>query len=375
MWLCVRHMLRKTLSERIRCVNTAGSELSFTDPGIPLPKQMDTFWPSNSNKLPLQKLIYSHIWQTTPLSQHCPTVLGQVKTEREEWQCIMTHGGQETQMSHLQSTGEETDLWIALHVLDSLDTGHKVCVVISSDTDVTVTLLYHIPIFLPHGLEQLWVQAGAGDTSRYVPLHILFQRLGGQLCSVLPALHSLTGCDITSRVGTKKAALKAEPERFLKQFGMSPTLSQSTIDNAEQYLVKVLKKGSTAKTFTEYREETFHFSKCSSLQNLPPTSHELLPHIQHAFYNAYTTMNILSNHFVPGTVETLKPKEYGFKYDNGYLMPTTAWKTLDGTWSVFCSCVKCVRFNNFPCRMAQVISVQFCHCKKASRDVCKNPVV
>ena len=83
-------------------------------------------------------------------------------------------------MSHLQSTVyEEADLRIPIHVLDSLKAGNKVCIVISNDTDVTVALLYHMPVFIQNGIEELWVRAGVGDTTRYLPLHTLFQHLGG----------------------------------------------------------------------------------------------------------------------------------------------------------------------------------------------------
>ena len=63
----------------------------------------------------------------------------------------------------------------------------------------------------PKGTGELWQQAGRGTTTRCVPLHILHARLGSEdLCTVLPAPHSLTCCDITSNIGTKKAALNAE---------------------------------------------------------------------------------------------------------------------------------------------------------------------
>ena len=63
----------------------------------------------------------------------------------------------------------------------------------------------------PKGTGELCVQAGRGTKPRVAPLHILHARLGSDdLCTVLPALHSLTGCDITSNIGTKKAALNAE---------------------------------------------------------------------------------------------------------------------------------------------------------------------
>ena len=110
-------------------------------------------------------------------------------------------------------------------MLDSVKSGHKICVVMSNDTDVTVALLHYMPIFLENGIEQLWAQAGLGDTTRHVPLHTLAQQMGPQLCSVLPALYSLTRCDILSRVGTKKAVLKVEQVKFLKDFGSFSTPS------------------------------------------------------------------------------------------------------------------------------------------------------
>ena len=58
-----------------------------------------------------------------------------------------------------------------------------------------VALLYHMPAYQQKGLKELWARAGVGDTTRYIPLHTLYERLGSELCKVLPALHSLTGCD------------------------------------------------------------------------------------------------------------------------------------------------------------------------------------
>ena len=60
-------------------------------------------------------------------------------------------------------------------------------------------------------MEELWIKAGRANTTRYIPLHLLYDRMGSDLCSVLPALYMLTGYDYTSKVGTKKSALISEP--------------------------------------------------------------------------------------------------------------------------------------------------------------------
>ena len=71
------------------------------------------------------------------------------------WQCISIYQGEENPLVHLQSTFEEADLCITRHVLDSLKKGHSVPVVVSNDTDVIVALLYHMPVFLQHSLDEL----------------------------------------------------------------------------------------------------------------------------------------------------------------------------------------------------------------------------
>lgn len=360
-------------SERMRRSEAVPIEHSCVEPGTPIPKQMKTFWSSSRNKLLLEKLIYRHLRSHDPKCWNYSTVVGQVSTDEEEWQCIRIQGGKITPLPHMQDSYEEADMRIPMHVLDSLKAGHTTCVVISNDTDVIVALLYHCPVFIQNGLEQLWVRAGVGDTTRYVPLHTLHRCLGHDLCSVLPALHSLTGSDITSKVGTKKAALKAEPVKFLKNFGTSECLSSAMIQNAEQYLVKVLKKGTSATNFCGLRVEIFHHSKCGSLYTLPSTSQGLLPHIQRSFYSTYTTLHAIESHLNPTSVEVLKPENFGFYLDQGNYMPATSWSTIPKEWTNFCSCTKCAR-TTCSCRMAGVKCSKFCLCKKATISLCRNPI-
>ena len=55
----------------------------------------------------------------------------------------------------------------------------------------------------------MWVQVGRGNTTRNIPLHKLAMLHGKDLCSVLPALHHLSGSVYTSKVGTKLSECKA----------------------------------------------------------------------------------------------------------------------------------------------------------------------
>ena len=47
-----------------------------------------------------------------------------------------------------------------------------------------------------------------GESTRTVPLHKGNKILDGTYVNVMPVLHALTGCDTTSKIGTKMADLK-----------------------------------------------------------------------------------------------------------------------------------------------------------------------
>ena len=98
-----------------------------------------------------------------------------------------------------------------------------------------------------------------------------------QLFSVLPAVHSVTGCDITS-----KTAFVTDSRKYLTSFGRSSTMCERDIQLAEEYLVKVLEVDGDDSTVVYVH---------SSHLNLPPTSLTLLPYIKHSsWYNM--TLNI-----------------------------------------------------------------------------------
>ena len=117
---------------------------------------------------------------------------------------------------------------------------------LSIDADVLTYILYFYWVsFKSQGVREIWIKVGVKDTTRYIPIHILAEKIG-QMCSVLPALHCITGCDASSKFGTKAAALKANPTQFLSDFGKHD-INDEVISRAEEYLVKVLKSASEVK--------------------------------------------------------------------------------------------------------------------------------
>ena len=77
----------------------------------------------------------------------------------------------------------------------------------------------------------------------------IFQYIFLHQINVLPAVHTLSECSYTSKVGTKQATLKANPVDNLQGFGCSQNRpSDDEVERAESYLVNVVKNGTTCTT-------------------------------------------------------------------------------------------------------------------------------
>lgn len=64
------------------------------------------------------------------------------------------------------------------------------------------------------------MKIGSGPTVRDISILTLASHYTEEFCSILPALHNLTGSDYTSKDGRgKKSALQGDPIKYLKGFG------------------------------------------------------------------------------------------------------------------------------------------------------------
>ena len=108
-------------------------------------------------------------------------------------------------------------------------------------------------------------------------------KLGPSECNVLLEAHIATKNDALSKIGTKHAAVNAEPEKYLAEFGETDVLSGIDIDNLERYLVRVWSPNTAAPTFDELRITTYR-KPGRSLESLPPTSTSIQGHIRRTFF-------------------------------------------------------------------------------------------
>ena len=98
------------------------------------------------------------------------------------------------------------------------------------------------------------MRAGAGDSTRYTPLHLIADRKQDK-CIVLLAKHILTIYNTTDKVGTNHSALKPPAVQLLPEFEKScssPNLDKIIL-TAEQYLLKVFMLNSAYFTMDNLR--------------------------------------------------------------------------------------------------------------------------
>ena len=109
----------------------------------------------------------------------------------------------------LECSHEETDDRIMFHLNHAVKIGNFRSIAIASlDTNVLFAAIHHYNKFIYFDLEELWFKPGKSESRTVLPVHDLVNEIDTDFIDILPAIHALTGCDTTSKVGKKKKAIK-----------------------------------------------------------------------------------------------------------------------------------------------------------------------
>ena len=86
-----------------------------------------------------------------------------------------------------------------LHANNASQHGHQHIAIRSSDTDVEVLACYYQAVIAA----DITLISGTKSRSRIVSIRQVCEKLGREICEVLPSLHAITGCDSVSAFSTK----------------------------------------------------------------------------------------------------------------------------------------------------------------------------
>ena len=203
----------------------------------------------------------------------------------DEKYCVVLEAGISKPCEDLQSIQEEADERIAFHIHHAYLHNFKKVFVLSNDIDVLILLLYHLQSSWQN-LEALYIRLGNRGKRETFPLHILLDEVDPVLVKMLPAVHSLGGCDTTSKVGSKSSCLKKSLDlKLLHGFGVG-SLTNDKISRAEKFLLKTLLKATDMDvvSFDELRFRQYHDHNIKNFNTLVCTSSSIHEHIKRSHY-------------------------------------------------------------------------------------------
>ena len=194
-----------------------------------------------------------------------------VTAEEKTWQ-LSTN-----QVLELPSSNHvEADTRIIMEALKSENTETlediTACTIIvkAADTDILVLMCY---AHSHKARRNQWIMQI--DSERFVNINAIEDHFGEKICNLLPAYHSITGCDTTSypatvgKVKPLKKLIKQGKEYLLEEFG-SNLDSESNLQQASEFFQTVLYSGKNDETITQTRCRMYTKQKIKSSANLIP---------------------------------------------------------------------------------------------------------
>ena len=186
--------------ERKRRANIDFIVINLRNVDQPLPAEMDKFWACDGNKTRFQQFFIKWLMNTYDGSK--TIYLGGSHEKGEEFDCYRVQNSSHQKIESLRCYHDEADQQIQYHISYEMHSTMIPEILVSSgDTDVFVSLMYNFVFtWKAQGLCEIWVEYNGKVSSILKSTDALSKEM--ILC--LPAIHILTGCDVTSKIDSKK---------------------------------------------------------------------------------------------------------------------------------------------------------------------------
>ena len=272
-------------------------------------------------------------------------------------------------VASLDSTHEEADTRVFVHVADMLHRGHTSIMVRTTDSDVVIIAVSVVQHLRSLGLQELWVAYGTGASFRYIPAHNVARHLGDARSLGLLTFHSMTGCDTVSAFfgKGKKTAWEVWQQfpdvtwalqRLSGAPPTTPTIPDEVMATMEEFVARVY--GIDAVGVDKARLEGF-YHKGLDFDHLPPCSDALELHLLRATYQAGHVWgkSLFRSPDVPD------PSQWGWRKEHGVWRPIWLRHDIISKALPQLSTCKCTKACRPPCKccMAKVPCTPLCFCR------------
>ena len=187
------------------------------------------------------------------------------------------------------SKQEEADTRIILHSVHASEKGAQQIIVDSPDTDVLVLLLHHRPAIHAHKVFFLTGHMGKyASLTRYIPVHLLHDKLSVEQHNILLPVYCITGCDtVSSFHGYGKAKAfklmmeKSGHHQSLRDLGTDQIISRSVREACTGFVGSLYGRTGCNSMNALRCEEA---AKKVTPRKLPPTEDSFQQHVLRTLY-------------------------------------------------------------------------------------------
>ena len=302
-------------------------------------------------------------------------ILTNTHNKRELGRILRTYNyGENVETDDDMFQHDEADITIISHVLQAASEGKKVIRVKSDDTDVFVLLVYWV--YKKNIKAKVHMQKW---DSTVLNINETCKRLGEKSLQVL-GMHALSGCDTSSypcgkgKVSAIKALSKTDLSELDTILG-DPSATHAAIMECARKFFAVFFGFQPTISMEDARLKMFlKYKKTLKIQNLPPTSTNLMLHA----LRAHLQVMLWKSADQPGPPpESEDITKFGWSYTDGFPMPIVSQYAIapEALLDVVkCSCKaegKLCETDKCSCRRGAISCTGFCSCY--GTELCKNP--
>ena len=165
------------------------------------------------------------------------------------------------------------------------------------------------------------------DYEMFADIDLIVKFLCTTICGILPAFHSITGCDTTSyflRAGKVRVfinMLKSPNScKLLQALQKEETLCQQNIEDLKEFISTIMYNGNKKESYLQVGMRLYQQQKEKSSMSLPPDPDSLLQALKRA-----QLQTILWQQCGEAAIKQLDPEQYGLKWDNSAKKMIPVW--------------------------------------------------
>lgn len=203
----------KFLETKLRSKNQIIKNIIISNHSTNIPTDCKAFLTNAHNKLQLVRFLCANAPKYAQVKEDCEMYI--CGGFDDPTKCFKLQGSSICEVLELQSNHLEADSRMFVHIFHGARIQSAHIIIISADTDVFVLAVYFWKYLANIGCLGLWFN-GSHTKKCFLGCHLAAESLGENICNILPALHAVSGCDTTSRFGSKMQWLKAASEDFVQ---------------------------------------------------------------------------------------------------------------------------------------------------------------